>query len=245
MNKNIHNINQHCRIMMQYDELPPFIYFLFLVFTSHNFMRSVKANPANKKMHNHFKSLLDCVKCELNHRCGSTKTFEKMFDIVRNYLKYNDRIFDYWDDAGVVYAYQQIAWTDEEIQVWELILFYTSEIIDFIPKVDDENLLSQLKSKSKSLCRKEYKETEMTKSTRWKKNRQTVICRICDFHGDPENPSKTCGCCYECSSRNADCKRCRICGQHDLTKCTCCPICNTCAEGCRKCTECNEHECSC
>jgi len=231
--------------MIQRDQLPQFIYLLFLVFTTHNFMRSVKAKPANKKKHTHFKSLLNDVKRELNARCGSTKTFEKMFDIVRNYLTHNDRIFGCWNVHGNLDDYRQTPWTDEEIQVWELILFYTSQIIDFIPKVDDENLLSQLKSKSKSLRRKEYKETKIAKSTSSKKNRKTVICQICEFHGDPDNPSKTCCCCYECSSRDTDCKRCRICGKHDLTKCSCCPICNTSAEGCGKCRECNEHDCSC
>jgi hypothetical protein len=245
MKKNISLLSQHCRLMIAKHKLPLFIHLLFLASTSQNFIRSLKANDSKTKAHKRFVSLCNNVKRELHHSCGSTITFEKMFKIVRDYLTHNHRIFSCWNDVNEVCEYKQMPWTDEEVQVWELILFYTSEIINFIPKVDDENLLSQLKSKWKSLCRKEYKETTMIESTRWKKNRQTVICRICEFHGDPKDPSKTCCCCYECGSKDADCKRCRICGQHDSTKCTCCPICNTCAEGCRKCPECNEHECSC
>jgi len=239
-------IYNHCRIMINEDNLPPFIYLLFLVFTTQNFMRSVRAkNPVNKKAKRRFMSLYNFVKCELNQRLGSTRTFARTFDILRNYLKHNDRMFGCWNDDKKVYYYEVIPWTDEEIQVWKLILFYASQMVDFIPKVDDEELLSKLKSEVESLRRKEYRETAATKSTKWKKNKQTVICQICEFHGDPKDPSKTCKCCSECRSTDADCKRCRICGQHDSTKCTCCKICNTRAEYCQKCQECNEHECSC
>lgn len=233
--------------MIDKDELPPFIYLLFLVFTTQNFMRSLKAkSPVNKKAKRRFMSLYNYVKCELDQRHGLTKTFAQIFDILGDYLKHNHRMLCRWNDVTKVNIYEQIAWTDEEIQVWKLILFYASGMVDFIPKVDDEELLSKLKSEVKSLRRKEYKETNTTESTKLKKNRQTVICRICEFHGDPKDPSKTCCCCYECGSKDADCKRCRICREHDSTKCTCCPICKTSAEGCRKCPECNEHdECSC
>jgi hypothetical protein len=222
--------------MIDKDELPSFIYLLFLVFTTQNFMRSLKTkSPANKKAKKRFTSLCDCVKYELDQLHGSTKTFTQTFEVIANYLKHNHRMFCRWDDETKVIIYEQIAWTDEEIQVWKLILFYASGMVDFIPKVDDEELLSKLKSEAKSLRRKEYKETTTTEATKLKKNRQTVICRICDFHGDPKGPSKTCSCCYVCFLKDAECKRCRICGQHDSTKCTCC----------RKCPECNEHECSC
>lgn len=224
------------------DELPPFIYLLFLLFTTQNFMRSVRAeNPVNIKAKRRFMSLYKYVKYELDQRLGSTKTFARTFDILSNYLKHNDRMFGCWNDDKNVYDYQVIPWTNEEIQVWKLILFYASGMVDFIPKVDDEELLSKVKF----LRRKEYKETDMTESAKLKKTRQTVICQICEFHGDPKDPSKTCCCCSECRSRDSDCKRCRICREHDSTKCTCCPICKTCAEGCQKCQVCNEHECSC
>ena len=190
-------------------------------------------------------SLYNFVKCELNQRLRSTRTFARTFDILSNYLKHNDRMFGCWNNDAKRYYYQVIPWTDEEIQVWKLILFYASQMVDFIPKVDDEELLSKQKSEAESLRRKEYKETTKTKSTRFKKNKQTVICQICEFHGDPKDPSKTCKCCSECRSTDADCKRCRICREHDSTKCTCCPICKTCAEGCQKCQKCDEHECSC
>ncbi len=241
----IPRIYEHCGIMIANDELPPFIYLLFLVFTTHNFMRSLKSKkPANKKAKRRFMSLYNYVKCELDKRHGSTKTFAQTFDILSNYLKHNDRMFGCWKPDKKVYEYKVIPWTDEEIQVWKLILFYVSQMVDFIPKVDDEELLLKLKS----LRRKEYKETntkESEESATLKRNKQPVICQICKFHGDPIDRSKMCRCCYECGSRDADCKRCRICDQHDSKKCSCCRICNTCAEGCQKCPECNEHECSC
>ena len=232
--------------MIKEDELPPFIYLLFLVFTTQNFMRSVKAkNPANMRAKRRFMSLYNYVKSELSKRHESRNTFENTLEIVHDYLRNNHRQIGCWDDSAKVYTYEQIDWTDEEIQVWKLILFYASEIVEFIPKVDDEKLRSELMAKLKSLGIKEYRQTKEIESTKWKKNRQTVICHICEFHGDPKDPSKTCHCCYECCSTDAVCKRCRICEQHDSTKCTCCKICNTRAEYCRKCSECEEHSCSC
>jgi len=112
-------IYNHCRIMINEDNLPPFIYLLFLVFTTQNFMRSVRAkNPVNKKAKRRFMSLYNFVKCELNQRLGSTRTFARTFDILRNYLKHNDRMFGCWNDDKKVYYYEVIPWTDEEIQVW-------------------------------------------------------------------------------------------------------------------------------
>ncbi len=233
--------------MIAKDELPPLIYLLFLVFTTQNVMRSLKSkNPAKKKAKRRFTSLYNKAKSELNQLLPeSTKTFEKTFDILCDHLNHTLRKVAYWDNDTKQYLYSELPWTDKEIQVWKLILFHASGMVDFIPKVDDEELLLKLKSEAKSLRRKEYKETETTESTKLKKNKQTTICRICEFHGDAKDPLKTCKCCYECRSTDADCERYRICGQHDSTKCSCCKICNTSAEGCRKCQECNEHECSC
>ena len=150
---------------------------------------------------------------------------------------------------------QGFPWTDEEKEVWKLILFFMSEQFGF-PSItgrgfnfmlENQERKAQLSPLILQLGLKPFKETATSIAVNpCAKKYQTVMCRICEFHGDPENPSKMCSCCYECNSRDSDCKRCRICREHDSTKCTCCPICNTSAEGCRKCPECNEHdECSC
>ena len=168
--------------MIDKDELPPFIYLLFLVFTTQNFMRSLKAkSPVNKKAKRRFMSLYNYVKCELDQRHGLTKTFAQTFDILGNYLKHNHRMLCRWNDVTKVNIYEQIAWTDEEIQVWKLILFYASGMVDFIPKVDDEELLSKLKSEVKSLRRKEYKETDKTESTKLKKTVKQLSVEFASF----------------------------------------------------------------
>ncbi len=146
-------------------------------------------------------------------------------------------------------------WTDEEKEVWKLVLFFMSEQFGspsitgkgYCFMLENQERREQLSPLILQLGLKPFKETATSPPENpCAKKYQTVMCRFCDFHGDPKDPSKTCRCCHECCSRDADCKRCRICGQHDSTKCTCCKICNTSAEDCRKCQECNEHdECSC
>lgn len=147
---------------------------------------------------------------------------------------------------------QGLPWTEEEKEVWKLFLFFVSEQFGnhsptgYHFMLENQERRAQLSPLILQLGLKPFKETATSMPVNpCSKKYQTVICRICEFHGDPKDSSKTCSCCCECNSTDADCKRCRICGKHDLTKCTCCPICNTCAEGCRKCPECNRHECYC
>lgn len=136
---------------------------------------------------------------------------------------------------------QGFPWTDEEKEVWKLVLFFTSEQFGstsitgcrFYFMLENQERKAQLSPIICQLGLKPFKETATSIAVNpCAKKYQTVLCEICQFHGDPKNPSKTCGCCYECRSRDSDCRRCRICREHDSTKCTCCPICNTSAEGC-------------
>jgi hypothetical protein len=153
---------------------------------------------------------------------------------------------------------QGLPWTEEEKEVWKLFLLFVSKQFGS-PSTTGKGYHFRLGNQERraqlsplilqlglKLGLKPFKETATSMPVNpCSKKYQTVICQICDFHGDPKDPSKMCHCCYQCNSRDSDCKRCRICGQHDLKKCTCCRICNTCAEGCRKFPECNQHECSC
>ena len=182
---------------------------------------------------------------------------DKTFDSLKSLLLYRQTNIEQWETILLTFLNQtprksDFPWTDEENDVWKLILFFISEQFGKIICKEhhfmflDETRRAQLSPLIRQLGLKPFKETNTSPAENpCAKKYQTVICRICEFHGDPKDPSKTCCCCYECGSKDADCKRCRICEQHDSTKCTCCPICNTSAEGCQKCPECNEHECSC
>jgi len=189
--------------------------------------------------------------------CRSKKknVFKKLITI----MVYGETKIEVWETILLTFLNdtpreQGFPWTEEEKEVWRFLLFFVSEQFggrsitekEYHFMLENQERRAELSPCIHQLGLKPFNETETSvPENPCAKKHQNAICQICDFHGDPKNPSKTCYCCYECNSRTADCKRCRICGQHDLTKCTCCRICNTCAEGCRKCTECNEHECSC
>ena len=148
-------------------------------------------------------------------------------------------------------------WTDEEKEVWKLVLFFLSEQFGknscekFCFMLCDKTRRMELSPRIHKLGLKPFKETQISQPENPSAKMhqtvecQTVDCQICGFHGDPEIPSKMCQCCVKCHKRNEECIRCRICNQHDSKKCGCCQICNTSAEGCQKCPECNEHKCSC
>ncbi len=202
------------------------LYFMYIALLDKNLARS-KKNYTFKNL----KSIL---------RYGQTK-IEEWEIILLKFLNENPTV-------------QGFPWTNEEKECWKLLLFFMSEQFgspsikgdEFEFMLENKERRDQLSPLIRQLGLKPFKETATSmRENPCAKKYQTVMCRICDFHGDPKDPSKMCRCCYECMSRDADCKRCRICGQHDSKKCTCCKICNTCAEGCRKCQECNEHECSC
>ena len=185
---------------------------------------------------------------------------DNTFDRLKRLLLYGQTNIEQWETILLTFLNhtpreQDLPWTDEEKEVWILVLFFMSEQFGrpyptgkgHLSLLENQERRAQLSPLIRQLGLKPFKETATSIAVNpCAKKYQTVICDICDFHGDPENPSKMCRCCYECNSRDSDCKRCRICREHDSTKCTCCPICNTSAEGCRKCPECNEHdECSC
>jgi hypothetical protein len=198
-------------------------------------------------------------------RSKKVPTFNKLKSI----MLYGETKIEVWETILLTFLnetprVQGFPWTEEEKDVWKLVLFFVSEqfggseqfgvseqfgsscIEKYYFRFNDEKRRAQLSPLIHQLGLKSFKESATSIPVNpCAKKYQTVMCKICEFHGDPENSSKTCGCCYECNSRDAVCKRCRICGQHDSTKCSCCPICKTSAEYCRKCPECNEHECSC
>lgn len=182
------------------------------------------------------------------------------FHALKSLFLYGETKIEQWETILLTFLNENprsegFPWTDGEKHVWILVLFFMSEQFGspcitgrgFNFMLENQTRRDQLSPLICQLGLKPFKETATSMPMNpCAKKYQTVMCRFCDFHGDPKDPSKTCCCCYECCSRDADCKRCRICGQHDSTKCTCCKICKTCAEGCRKCPECNEHdECSC
>ena len=184
---------------------------------------------------------------------------DNTFDSLKSLLLYGQTKIEQWEIILLTFLNenprsQGFPWTDKEKEVWILVLFFMSDKFGspsipgcgFKFMLENQERKAQLSPLICQLGLKPFKETNTSPAENpCAKKYQTVICEICEFHGDPKDPSKTCCCCYECKSRDADCKRCRICGQHDSTKCSCCPICKTSAEYCRKCPECNEHECSC
>ena len=186
---------------------------------------------------------------------------EKTFDHLKSRLVYGETNIEVWETILLTFLNhtprkQDLPWTDKEKEVWILVLFFMSEQFGChyltgkgrpLFLLDNQERRAQLSPLIRQLGLKPFKETAtlIAVNPRAKKY-QTILCRICNFHGDAENHSRMCACCVKCNSTDADCKRCRICEQHDSTKCTCCQICNTRAEYCRKCQECNEHdECSC
>ncbi len=194
-----------------------------------------------------------------SHRTISTNKSDTTFRALKSLFLYGETKIEVWETILLTFLnenprIQGFPWTDEEKDVWKLVLFFMSKEFGRLSTtgkgyhfmLENQERGAKLSPLILQLGLKPFKETATsTPVNPCSKKYQTVICGICDFHGDPTDPSKTCCCCYECGSKDADCKRCRICGQHDSTKCTCCRICNTRAEGCRKCPECNEHKCSC
>ena len=182
---------------------------------------------------------------------------ESVFEKLSNIFLYGETTIEDWETILITFLNatpreEDLPWTEEEKDVWKLVLFFVSEQFGkhyptrYHFMLKNQKHRAQLSPLILKLGLKPFKKTATSRPENpFAKKYQTVICRICDFHGDPENPSQTCSCCYECFLKDAECRRCRICGQHDSTKCTCCRICKTCAEGCLKCPDCNKHECSC
>ena len=178
-----------------------------------------------------------------------------IFSNLKSLLLYGQTKIEQWENILLEFLNETpkvegLPWTDEEKEVWKLVLFFMSDQFGsssitgrgFNFMLENQERRDKLSPLIRQLGLKPFKETATSIAVNpCAKKYQTVICRICEFHGDPKDPSKTCKCCYECFSRDADCKRCRICHEHDSKKCTCCKICNTRAEYCRKCSECEEH----
>ena len=225
-----------------------------------SFLKSVFKKREKHKVNKNLEDLLNFIYIALLDKNLVRSKRDNTFKNLKSLLLYGQTKIEQWETILLTFLNhtprkQGLPWTDEEKEVWILVLFFVSEQFGcpsstgkgHLFLLENQKRRAQLSPLIIKLGLKPFKETTTSMPENpCAKKYQIVVCRICEFHGDPRNPSKMCRCCYECNSRDSDCKRCRICREHDSTKCTCCPICNTSAEGCRKCPECNENdECSC